>query len=977
LNDSSANLNVDHELLDQLVEQFTARIRAGETPSIADYQARYPTWSDEIHELLSSAAMIEGLKRQTGLPGTGRRPPFEELSEMQRLGEYRIVRELGRGGMGIVLEAEHDSLGRRVAIKVLPQRLLVDQKNIERFTREARAAATLHHNNIVSVFGVGHSDGYYYYVMEYVDGCGLDQVLSRMRVQTRRSPDATVLAQTVADLPPASSHEPGAAAGETDFEIPCTAKATRLAMEAVIPAGVARYAWAARIVADVADALHYAHGRGVLHRDIKPGNLLLDPAGRVWLTDFGLVKDLTNQTMTVAGDIIGTPQYMAPESFEARYDVASEIWCLGATLYELVTLRPMIEPGGTGEVIRRVTSCQAGRPRKVDPRVPADLSTIIEKATSRDPADRYASADLLRDDLHAFLQNRPLRARPPSIPRRLYLWSKRNPWQALSAALTGLVALLATAGFLSRSASLQQSRAQNEQLRIERDKTERARIEADRNADMYREQYERAEANVDLSLEMFDQMFKQMLLRGTGRTASFSFDSLQDLSGIETTVSPEDARYLEDMLVFLEKFARENSGNAKLAAEAAKSYRRVANIYHLLGKFESARDAYQKSVALYESLNADQPAMQTTVEQAQTANELGVLWLNQGAIRQALKIFREVRDRLQASPYAGTASMQLELVKTLGLMGNSAPIRTTDMAGWATRADASGTSWQRAGLRRIRNRTVRKWGDENLQYVRQAVDVVNQLVDTHGSSPELLLERARCYLRVAELQYWMDQPEDSRQARQQAVADLSQITASMPESPDFRAVLAQAWAMPIGEDDSESRRQLTRAGQIIGELCESFPGNTDYLQLDADVNDQLGQLARESHELSEAAEHYQRALESISQAWQLLPRNQPILLRVNQLTLELGDLLVEQQRYREARDLLSENVRRMSRQFRRRSAARNAAGRALLERQCGLLADCHDALDEPATAAAIRNLARELRQRPPTSRSSRPRRDPE
>ena len=213
LNDRPSNSKFNHDLLDQLAETFTSRIRAGETPSIAEYQARYPEWHDEIQELLSSVAMIEGLKKQTAsISGTARQP-FDSLTSLSALGEYRIVRELGRGGMGIVLEAVHESLGRRVAIKVLPNRMVNDEKNVERFTREARAAATLHHNNIVSVFGVGESDGYYYYVMEYIDGCGLDQIMRDMQVNTHLQPNETLINQVHLTMP--ASHKTEAAKIET------------------------------------------------------------------------------------------------------------------------------------------------------------------------------------------------------------------------------------------------------------------------------------------------------------------------------------------------------------------------------------------------------------------------------------------------------------------------------------------------------------------------------------------------------------------------------------------------------------------------------------------------------------------------------------------------------------------------------------------------------------------------------------------
>ncbi len=973
LDGSSVNSHGNHDLLDQLVEEFTLRVRGGETPAIVDYQDRYPEWQDEIHELLSSVAMIEGLKQQTtGLSGAT--PTVQdELPRWERLGEYRIVRELGRGGMGIVLEAVHESLGRRVAIKVLPDRLVNNEKSVERFTREARAAAILHHNNIVSVFGVGHSDGCYYYVMEYIDGCGLDQVIRGIRARTQRHGDATQIAETVLATRNDGSHD-------DDFQLSTPRISQPNPHNGEMPRGLARFRWAADLMADIADALQYAHDKGVLHRDIKPGNLLLDPSGRIWLTDFGLVKDVTNQTLTLAGDIVGTPQYMAPESFESRYDVASETYCLGATLYELVTLRPLIEAGSAAEMIRRVTKATPLRPGKLDPRIPVDLTTIIEKATAKVPADRYSTAGQLRDDLRAFLQNRPISARPPSIPRRIRLWSQRNPWQALSVLLMGLVAVLASTGFIARSRSLNVTQSQNELLRIERDNTENARLLAEQNALKYKQQYARAEANIELSLEMFDAMFKQMVLRGTGRPQDFAFDGFQELSGIETTISKDDADYLENMLTFIAKFARENSDNTTLAAESAKAYRRVANIYHWLGRFDDAREAYQTAIRLYGRLNESDPQPANTLELAQTSNEFGMLTLSNGGYRQALKIFITVKQELESSPFASATALQMELVKTLNLLGSSAPIESADML--VRERDPEETASHDRRRRGFRNsasrslRNMRRLGDENIKHIQQAIDLVNQLVTTQGPTAELLLERAKCQLRLAELQYWMDQPSASLQAHEMAVQDLSQITDQMPNSPEFDSVLAQAYAMPVGQSRADSLEQLSRAHDITSRLCETYPGNTEYLQLDAEVNYQLAQLYMETAENHLAIPCLQSATEDLKQVWQAAPRNQKILWRLNELTTELAELYVKQGLYQVARELLSENLRRMRRIHQRRANGRGTPARELLTRQCQLLIECGQQLGDTETREWSQAFLTELRANAVPERSPGGKREP-
>ena len=969
MNESFDNSNVNPDLLDGLVEEFTQRIRNGETPSIAEYQSQHPDCKDEIHELLSSVAMIEGLKDQ-GLSGSGTGSlPLEELLGLERLGEYRILRELGRGGMGIVLEAVHESLGRRVAIKVLPNRLVSNEKNIERFTREARAAAALHHNNIVSVFGLGHSDGYYYYVMEFIDGCGLDEVVRAIKSELAEGLPG---AESWATSSPVS-HRPTRL--QDDTTVPNQTPHSPNLKRAQVPEcarGPERYRWAAEIIAHVSDALAYAHAQGVLHRDIKPGNLLLDPAGRVWLTDFGLVKDLSNQTMTMAGDIVGTPQYMAPESFEAKYDVVSETYCLGVTLHELATLHPMIEPSSAAKMLRQVTASTRVKPQKRDPKIPADLATIIEKATSPRPIDRYQTASEIRDDLRCFLAERPISAKPPALPRRLWMWSKRNPWQAVSAGLTGLVAILATAGFIWRSQSLEIMRTQNAQLKAERDNTEKARQQAETNARKFEQQYDRAELNVSLSLEVFDEMFKQMVLRGSNNTSEFSFNGFQELSVIGTRISPDDAEYLENMLVFLRKFANENTDNTQLAAESANSWRRVANIYHLLGKLEDASEAYATSLAQYQQLNGDKPQIATVVAEAQTTNEMGLLALSQRRIRQedkvkkATAIFSDALAVLTDSEYADQLPLQLEMVRTFNLMGSSVPIENTD----GIRRDNTENS-QSDGVKSRRGflfRSSRKMTDDNLKYTRQAIALINDLIEQHGSTEALLIERAKSELRLAKLELSMENQELSLAAQQRAIESIEQIQSSSDESnngssAESRFLLAQALALPIQQTPTKSRKLLQQASDLTAQICEDFPGNTDYRLLDADIHYQLAQLLIDENPREPPLEQYGLAHSSMRRVYESNARNQDIMHRFNELTVEYAKLLFAQKKYREVIGIVSGNARFLRAAGRRRPGNRTPPPELmrLIEQQRDIVVASYEALGEPLSDQQIRGFMREGR----------------
>ncbi|HEV3443589.1 MAG TPA: protein kinase [Gemmataceae bacterium] len=359
---------------------------------------------------------------------------YQLLPASHELGDYRILREIGRGGMGIVYLAEQLSLGRYVALKVLAAHAWLDPQRLKRFQREATAVARLHHTNIVPVYGVGEQDGLHYFVMQFIEGQGLDEVLEQLRKD-------------------------------------CPSQAKRLVLLAGLPQGSTRtgsgwahYQSVAHIGMQVAEALDYAARQGVLHRDIKPANLLLDKAGQVWVMDFGLAKLNDSDDLTHTGDLIGTLRYMAPERFQNRFDAHSDIYSLGLTLYELLTLQPAFEEVDRSRLIARVLQEEPIRPRRLNPEIPHDLETIVLKATVREPEGRYASAGEMAEDLRRFLADRPIQARRSSALEKLWRWCRRNP---LVASLTVAIVLLLVAlagGTLIRYAELSQS------LRMEQEK---------------------------------------------------------------------------------------------------------------------------------------------------------------------------------------------------------------------------------------------------------------------------------------------------------------------------------------------------------------------------------------------------------------------------------------------------------------------------------------------------------------------------
>ena len=374
----------------------------------------------------------------------------------EQLDEFRIIREIGRGGMGIVFEAYQGSLNRHVALKILPNR--GDQV---RFRREAKAAGRLHHTNIVPVFGVGEHEGRHYYVMQFIAGRGLDDLLKERRTRRGETGD-------------------GAAAPSIG------------------------YREAALIGVQAAEALAYAHAHGVIHRDVKPSNLLLDAQGTVWITDFGLAYDSTDtETLTNTGEFLGTLRYTAPERIGGRCDARADIYGLGVSLYELACGRPAFAQTDRAALLNRVVHHDPPPPHQLDRRVPRDLETIILKAMARDPAHRYTTASALAQDLRRFLEDRPIRARRASIAERAWRWSKRNPW--LAVAITSTAAALMVVAALAILYGSQKTRIAEQQTRIANEQTNAREQIRELNGQLARrgDALEESLAKANLNLAMF------------------------------------------------------------------------------------------------------------------------------------------------------------------------------------------------------------------------------------------------------------------------------------------------------------------------------------------------------------------------------------------------------------------------------------------------------------------------------------------
>ncbi len=488
---NTADSQPTRDPFDRLAESFLDRFRRGERPSISEYVKANPELATDIEELFPALVEVEQLKSEGATDSfvATKRPV------LSKLGDYQILGVVGEGGMGIVYDALRTSLRSRVALKIMHPRFRENARYLRRFHVEACAAACLHHTNIVSVFDYGEIDGVVYYTMPYITGQSLETILrdiKRIRgklsdeyfarvahkASDRLESDLTLCdnadspassrgatasnavvtglltgcfggpAEPAEPNQPSAEEKPRADPQDTPVESASRSSSTRQNTSSALSEQTEDryYREVARIGAQVADALSYAHQRGILHRDIKPSNLLIDELGNVWVTDFGLAKFEEGENVSLSRDLIGTLRYMAPERLRGVSNRCCDIYALGATLYEMLTLRPPF--GGTDQhaLMHQIVHEPPVSLRQHDRKIAGDLEILVLKALAKDPRDRFTTAQQMSEELRRFVEGRPIQSRAFPGYERVWRWCKRNPGLAsLTALAAGLIVTLAVA----------------------------------------------------------------------------------------------------------------------------------------------------------------------------------------------------------------------------------------------------------------------------------------------------------------------------------------------------------------------------------------------------------------------------------------------------------------------------------------------------------------------------------------------------
>ncbi|MDO4550899.1 MAG: serine/threonine-protein kinase [Planctomycetia bacterium] len=510
------------EILFAVLDEYTRRFPDGNFPDRAQIESAHPELSPRLWECLQGLAMIQGVSAkdqtpqflnkdfhsqseflpenkkqnevQSPFPPGFSSSPTDDLSQSilpKPLGDFQLIREIGRGGMGIVYEARQFSLGRLVALKILPFASTVDQRQLQRFHNEATAAANLEHPGIVPIYAIGCERGVHYYAMRLINGQHLGVIIQDLRLHNgiREIPDSaeTSFSSHVSYYTTTHDSKDKADKDTSHFQESQNLESTPPYHDLTTEVSQlyshnrrSFYRSVANYMKQAAEALDYAHQCGVIHRDIKPANLLVDTDGKLWITDFGLAHIQSNVHLTQTGEIFGTPRYMSPEQAQGQnrlVDHRVDIYSLGATFYELLTLHAIFAEKNQVRLLHRITHEEPRLPHSYDPQIPHDLETILLKCIAKNSQERYETAGELANDLTCFLQDRPIMAKRPGILDITRKWLRRHPsviWTTLVIMMVIMGALLINRHTLKESrretlAALDKAHARFHQARLAAD----------------------------------------------------------------------------------------------------------------------------------------------------------------------------------------------------------------------------------------------------------------------------------------------------------------------------------------------------------------------------------------------------------------------------------------------------------------------------------------------------------------------------
>lgn len=836
--DLLAKLTADQqEQLAEILEKYLADLEAGVEVDREAILRAHPTLADAIASYLDSVTALH----QAGIAVTSAVSDDsanfvcdaldKQIVQSARLGDYRIKDEIGRGGMGIVYEAEQISLGRRVAIKMLPFASVMDQKQVARFKNEAQAAAGLHHPNIVPVYAVGHERGIHYFSMQLIEGQSLEDAISQLRGAGKTKPAKSPSKTTANQF-------------STQQSIHSQSFARSVA----------------QLGKQAADALHYAHENGVVHRDIKPSNLLLDADSKLWITDFGLARISGATNLTLSGAMIGTARYMSPEQAAARMhevDHRSDIYSLGITLYELLTLQPAFDGLTRQELLRAVETQQPESPRTLNASIPTDLETIVLKAIEKDRDDRYRSAAELAEDLQHFLEGRPTNAKRPGTIDHLSRWISKHQ---LTVAATTVLLVIALVG-VSAVAAMLHSKNQV----IEAQKTQIADEAA--TAALFLRESQRAVDNFGAKV---DQRLEHL---------------------------PGSSQLRKELLGELEKyysaFLQQAGDDQALAVDLATTRFRLAAVYQRMGDFDSATDGYQQALAGFEELLRQSPDdLDRLADVAICHNNLGQVAAKRGDeslakqhYQSAIVSYAELAEQGHPRGSSGVARTQMNLGLLLSAAGDPEATTVLEAALKALGELASQTPDDLGLLDQLalcENNLAALVMETDLQraesLLESAVARYQRLESERPASPEHLADHALARGNLAAIVARRGQPERSQQMLSEVV-EIRRLLIKLEPSLvsrhyDLAVAYQQLGQLMVGSQRYEAARQhYADSRQVLTAVSQRSAKHHRILSSLGRTVSNLGIIEARLGNQQQALELLEQAADYQQQAIELMPAN--------------------------------------------------------------------------------------------------------
>jgi serine/threonine protein kinase len=779
------------------------------------------------------------------VPPSGERPPragesklVRDLKETRSLvgrhpPGYEVLGELGRGGMGVVFKARQKGPNRIVALKMILAGGLADTRELTRFRIEAEAVGHLAHPNIVQVYEVGEHEGLPYFSLEYVDG-------------------GSLLGKIAGTPQPARD--------------------------------------AAKLVQALADAMDYAHRRGIMHRDLKPANILLTTDGVPKITDFGLAKRLEEDTgQTRTGAILGTPSYMAPEQAAGRTKEVgppADIYALGSILYELLTGLPPFRGETVYDTIKMVQSAEPVPPTRLHTKVPRDLETICLKALNKEPRNRYETAGFLAEDLRRFLSNEPIRARRTRLWEHAWKWTKRRPAVAALIAVSSLALIAFSVGGYIFARQESQRAEQADYLtaialdheRIAEDRRREAEHQRNRAIDQEKiaeerrkeadQQRTRAEKNFQQALAAVDEMLTRV---GQERLAH------------EPRMEKVRRDLLQKALRFYEEFLGTEGDNPLVRLETARARQRVGDIQEMLGENRAAEKAYRSAVSAFVDLKdkfPDRPDLMH--ELANTYGALSLVLQNLGR-REDAEIERQKSLDLKNMLVARFPKPEYRYELAAGLQNRALLLQTQNRLSPAEEAygraleifDRLATDFPNAAAYQqelartsanygtLLQATRRSKAAENAY--RRAVEVLEKLVARWPENESYQNELGRTYWNFGVLMQMNADVRDAEKNYRRAIDTFAKLAEKFPTVPEYRHELAGADnnlsnLLQATQRLAEAEKVREQARDLLTKLAADFPDKPNYREELARVMDQYGILLVSTDRAAQAEDAWRRAI---------------------------------------------------------------------------------------------------------------------